>query len=445
MHKKKSFSKTAFSLIETIVSITVVSILSISLIEIIRSYYIANTLNITEDRMRKIEDALLTYIKTNGYLPCPASMTISDKNLNSDFGKSANCSTLDTGSAGFVVSKSGTQKVIRGTVPVKTLSLSKQYMYDKWGRRFAYIVVDKLATDKESFTKYNPSTNDQIIKIFNTNNNQISVTGSEQPAYLLLSYGKSGRGGYDFNGNVLFPCGSGYLESKNCDSNNEFVYSPMPNFVNSNNYFDDIVHWVSYSMLLNAYYSSNPDYIVAPREDGIVVDDIFDGGNAANIPSIDGVYLVKNCNSTTISGQLIISGSNVAGKMCVVTKNISVFGQKLLFMRNLESREVVVIADQGRFIENNGYIDYLTNIKTIRVIKEKITATDLVNFPKQQGLYIAEKGGSVQSINLRDNDIVYVDKKGNVYHAITPKTGDIVLFKDKFYSYDVTKGWTEED
>jgi type II secretory pathway pseudopilin PulG len=110
-------------------------------------------------KLDAIEDALMAFRKAgagggpNVRLPCPADAT-SDM-TSADFGLEAANPGICSGGSPAATLDDG-QNTVGGVVPVKTLGLPDDYMFDPWGGRFDYI-VDKRLTAIGAFDAYWPS------------------------------------------------------------------------------------------------------------------------------------------------------------------------------------------------------------------------------------------------------------------------------------------------
>lgn len=147
----------------------------------------------TSNKIKQIESALRGYRADNNRLPCPADPRIADGATN--FGVEAvtagQCSVGSPTTPPYV---NATGTIVEGTVPVRTLNLPDSFMYDGWGRRFAYAVA-AAATDINAFTTINPS--DSCGMTINNGGGTARTSGA---IYVLVSYGSSGHGGYLNNG-----------------------------------------------------------------------------------------------------------------------------------------------------------------------------------------------------------------------------------------------------
>lgn len=159
----------------------------------------------TRNELDVIEQALMAYRTVYNRLPCPADATLAETDVNYGVeGVSAGaCTTGSTynGNGIRTVAASpgptanyldSTNHVVEGAVPFKALNLPKGFLYDGWGRKFAY-AVNYLVT----------GTNVMLGQALNEQCG-ISVTDAAGAAgartkgalYALASFGQDGHGGY---------------------------------------------------------------------------------------------------------------------------------------------------------------------------------------------------------------------------------------------------------
>jgi prepilin-type N-terminal cleavage/methylation domain-containing protein len=204
-----------------------------------------------EDRakMRMIEDALLTYLKTHGKYPCPARRDLAT--TNSGFGASTDCSAVaPTGTTD--VSPEG---IRIGVVPVRELNLPPTYMFDSYKNRITYAAIKGLAQTNTLYDSYTtagvaPDTDgvgggdtDGIITVVDANGTQITnVHNKIIVPYVLVSHGKDGLGSYKKTGAANAACDASHKDGANCDNNNIFRDVEYLDVAGSN-YFDDVIRW----------------------------------------------------------------------------------------------------------------------------------------------------------------------------------------------------------
>ena len=210
----------------------------------------------TTNKLDAIENALMAFRVANNRLPCPADATLADPAVVSGVNyyavESVNAGACTTGSGydgnghrtsaasparrriiytllslppgGNSNSPVGTT-VAEGGVPVRTLNLPDDFMYDGWGRAFAYAVWTPLTAvptgvpptgAPAGFVNYGIYGNCLAAKVQNAGYTNRSTMAD----YVLVSYGSDGHGGYLKTG-ARYSSGSDNPDEKtncHCDS-----------------------------------------------------------------------------------------------------------------------------------------------------------------------------------------------------------------------------------
>ena len=144
----------------------------------------------TNTKLDTIENALAAFRAVNNRLPCPGDASLAATNAN--YGVEA--ATPGTCTGGTPAANFSGNKVIEGAVPVKTLGLPEAFMYDAWGRKFAY-AVDKRVTATRAMLSM--GLNEMCKVTVKDAGGGDRTTGG---LYTLLSFGPDGHGGYNKNG-----------------------------------------------------------------------------------------------------------------------------------------------------------------------------------------------------------------------------------------------------
>jgi len=213
-----------FSLVELAVSLAIIGMIVSSALSVAITNDASVKQSETERKLNIIEEALAGFLLLNQRLPCPANgqTAISD----ATFGQEGD---MSTGANGGLVcpnrnftSATGDTDVHAGVVPVDTLQLPDDFMFDGWGRRITYAVDYKFANnDATNLTCLNGSTNCFIGA--SANNATIEVQDASGTArtiravYILISHGENGHGAYTKNGGANrlngFPAGNPYRDA----------------------------------------------------------------------------------------------------------------------------------------------------------------------------------------------------------------------------------------
>ncbi len=170
----------------------------------------------TVAKLNTIENALKIYRDRNNRLPCPANSTLvkTDLNYGVEGTIPGTCLGANFGSAG---------NVVEGSIPTKTLNIADDFMYDGWGRRFAY-AVDSNATDTDAFSTIG------IADMCGITVDDASLNARTTGAiYALVSFGPDGHGGYLANGTRMNTGSVNTDVQTNCHcdvSANTSIYTP---------------------------------------------------------------------------------------------------------------------------------------------------------------------------------------------------------------------------
>ncbi|MFC1659445.1 type II secretion system protein [Pseudomonadota bacterium] len=179
--KKNGFTFIELSLVMVIIAILVAGSMPIGA-SIIR----AGKIQTTTQKLDAIEAALEAYLVTNGTLPCPASREEVPGDAN--FGIEARTSATECNTGYSGITYDGTNDILHGAVPVRTLNMTNLSMSDGWDNKIAYIVAEDFA---ENFT-IQPSDSDTITITTGTTPDTIT----DDAIYVLISPGKNRSGAY---------------------------------------------------------------------------------------------------------------------------------------------------------------------------------------------------------------------------------------------------------
>lgn len=253
LQKENTRKKSAFTLLELAVVITIIGL--IGWMGLSASKDMIDTANqvATQNRLDTIEKALFTFWQKNGRLPCPADATLATTHANYgiEASNAGGYCAFSTPSANFV--SAIWYKATEGVVPIVTLGLPKDFIYDGWKRKIAYAVTPAftLGYAKTSIQpKSSSCVADTAIRIKDAS----GADRSTSAIYVLVSYGKNGHGGYPVKGSTRYNSGSTNADELiNCHCTSAAVNSTYDgNYVQRNqnlnektaaSYFDDIVRY----------------------------------------------------------------------------------------------------------------------------------------------------------------------------------------------------------
>lgn len=219
MLRKKNHNKTAFTLVELSITLLIAGILAVGYLSYKQFSKKYNLIIQTEDKLKVVEDALITFIAKNGRLPCPASP--SQILTNTTFGKeqlntSAQPATCNTTNTDIFTGDLTGDTLYYGTVPVRSLGLADDYMFDAWNNRIGYVVQQAFIND---FTTNSACVTGSLAQDLHTSANlcyrgqasgsanaltadleiRDSYNGTvinSDPVYILISHGENGYGAF---------------------------------------------------------------------------------------------------------------------------------------------------------------------------------------------------------------------------------------------------------
>lgn len=228
----KTKNSSGFSLAEMSIVLVIIGSIAASAISIAISSDYTTKRDLTESKLDRIEEALAGYLAVNHRLPCPADGTLATTDANFALERN-NGASPPVCNQNFNVSN-----VWGGVIPVRTLSLPDDFMYDGWGRRIDYVVDYKFAIGDLSTgatctgTSGNPCFRDMTagsITVNDASGSAITTTA----VYVLLSHGENGHGAFPKPGSATnaringFPAGNPYRDAT--ASANEFTNAKVDN------------------------------------------------------------------------------------------------------------------------------------------------------------------------------------------------------------------------
>ena len=217
-HKMKSSE--GMSLIATSLFMTVLGLLIASALNIyLKDQRIRQVLD-NDQKIARIELEMASFKAANidGRLPCPAApgLALDDVNFGREISNDCTAAAAVDGS----VKTAGIdgRGVHIGTVPVRSLNLPDEYMFDSWGNRFVYAVTEGFASPGAAAI---PEA-DGDIGLLDPNNNSVP-SSPDSIVYLLMSHGADNRGAFNIEGQQSALPPAGTLAVNNVDGDARFV------------------------------------------------------------------------------------------------------------------------------------------------------------------------------------------------------------------------------
>ena len=270
--------RTGFSLVELSIVLVIIGVLVAMSLSLGSGQVGVANIKATQAKLDRIDQAIGTYLKTNGALPCPADGTASTSSIGVATATTGNSSFSDatcaTPTPNFTSTGSPGGSVYIGIVPVRLLGLSDDYAFDAWGNRIMY-AVSKYCVDPDNWSGnytykcVNTATGGTVAPTTDRGDNiaiyDLSGTGSgvskATAAYAVFSLGKDGYGGYTRAGTKTAAAPSGNKKELNNSSASYtsavFNDGLINDGTNATNYFDDIVHWKTAARTWDDAYGGN--------------------------------------------------------------------------------------------------------------------------------------------------------------------------------------------
>ena len=217
-------TKTAYSLVELSVVITIMSILMMGVASIVSTSIKKAQKNETQEKMQIIYNSMGKFLLRNQRLPCPASLKLAESSAG--YGSDDSITNGDCNNSSRIFSSSD-NNIFVGAVPTKTLGLSSDMAKDEFGNKITYIISRNatIATTATIFPDNNLSFGsiatdyaNQMLTVLEYANNPVTNdrTITDQAIFALISHGN--------NQNCAYPA-NGVLQNSSCPINNEEINS----------------------------------------------------------------------------------------------------------------------------------------------------------------------------------------------------------------------------
>ena len=196
----------------------------------------------TDVKLKEVQAALRSFYVQNGRYPCPAPIDVALDSTSVDgipFGTEVtNDCTMGTFAGTFRTTGNDGSGVRIGAVPVRTLNIADDLIFDGYDQRFVYAITENYAVDGRFVVG-----NSGDISIVDATNN-VSTSQPGNVVQLVFSMGQDVNGAYDVNGNLISACDNTLASGENCDflSNATFRNSVEKN----NNIADPLAPKVDY-------------------------------------------------------------------------------------------------------------------------------------------------------------------------------------------------------
>jgi prepilin-type N-terminal cleavage/methylation domain-containing protein len=272
-----------FTLLELSIVLVIIAIVTGMAIQSGVSVVATARLSATQQKLKAVDQALLAYRNANDRLPCPADLTKAPGAANYGVeGANPGACTGGTPAATFRANASLNGSylgVVEGAVPVTTLGLPNDFMYDGWGNHIRY-AVNMDMTGLDAFALILPPSVCAALTVNDVN----GVARSTGAIYALISQGPNGHGAYSKNGKIISTGSVNANEQKNCHCNSSGTLTtygasgwvtyvqadPSLDPSNSLDSFDDIVMYKEY------WQTQSSNYLLPPMGYRVYATDVYD-------------------------------------------------------------------------------------------------------------------------------------------------------------------------
>lgn len=223
-----------FTLVELAIAIFIIALLLGSILVPLATQVEQRQVTETQKSMEEVRDALLGFVATNGYLPCPDLQAGGTPNDGvEDVTGGGVCTTIGGGAP---------NQYAAGNVPWVTLGLGSQ---DVWGNRFRYTVLATYAQRAPAAT-FTLATGGGL-RVCTTA--ACAATLTTTAVAVIISNGRNSRSAFNATTNAATAASTSADELENSDNDRDAVSRTHSNVAATE--FDDIVVWLPKFILNN--------------------------------------------------------------------------------------------------------------------------------------------------------------------------------------------------
>lgn len=213
-----------FTLLELSIVLVIMGFMTVGFLSINTGIVNNSRQNDSREKLKRIDEAMRSYIVKYGKLPCPTkiNLSVTDNNFGKEY---CNSSNWNGG-----IRKLNTNTVLVGALPIEDLNLETSYSYDGWGNKFVYAVVEKFTGSNNNLYNNHPN--------YNENGNDADLI-NDKFVYSIISNGRNKYGSYYYKGTKA----QTKMESTTEDIQNSFDRMENNKIIDlsNNKGFDDIV------------------------------------------------------------------------------------------------------------------------------------------------------------------------------------------------------------
>lgn len=226
--------ESGFTLLELAISTVIIGLLMAGILSAYAVHMKKKQVDITNSNIEAVNDAIVAFVRENGFFPCPAVRT--------EASATADCNgTITT-----------TPNILAGVVPITVMDQNGNFRQlvpgeealDGWRNRLTYVVTAGMARDMTNPASVNPDFN--VVQGAIRVDKLDGTPAEERGRFLVLSHGQDGVGAVSAAGVARRPCGQGGVNDNiNCDNQwDRFVsigISGVRSTSGDANNFDDFV------------------------------------------------------------------------------------------------------------------------------------------------------------------------------------------------------------
>ena len=250
MAKANVQKASGFTLVELAIVVVLIGVLMTLGLKTLTATLDNATFSETKAKQERIKTALVSYLRTNGVLPCPDN---------------SGDATVATGSAPATCKTAASDGY--GVVPWQTLGISRETVIDGWGNYFTYRVANGFGGLK-NWTEKASAANDFTVNELKIQTDaltvqELSADGSalvdltKKAVVVILSHGKNGFGAKTTKVGTRMPTDdAGDGEKTNATTGTTtFVRRPVADAAPFNGAYDDFVAYMAPQDLLQPLIS----------------------------------------------------------------------------------------------------------------------------------------------------------------------------------------------
>jgi len=261
---KQATHKSAYTLIELSIVISIIAVLMTGAIAISVSFINISKKNSTVSKIDNLYNAIGKFVMINKRLPCPAGLNLPSNHPQFGIERISNSGGCLAISNEIFTNNANTYL---GMIPVRSLGLSLEMAQDEFGGKFSYVVDQRFAgqfLEIPDFTKSSFGTVDNPINGGIRNYDSLpAIVVSERilsatprvitndAVLLIISHGQNKYGAYNYNSSTTNPNSSDADEAVNYQKSpvsGSFIFSSV-----NSQAFDDIVFYKTRNQIVGDF------------------------------------------------------------------------------------------------------------------------------------------------------------------------------------------------